>query len=180
MCAAPILLIGRGHGGRTLGGGLLRIERAKVGTRAFLGSSGMTGRGRRVPKNRLVAVLSAAPSKSKPGSSWLGSPPVRLRRAATESDSARTFAPPLRLEVARAAVETCRLIPVKISFAIGLPEWAGGEGDRSFSSARSEPRWRAGGCTELDPRRHPVVHRTLAVAPPGSACRHPPDMLPPS
>ncbi|MFD6064105.1 Pls/PosA family non-ribosomal peptide synthetase [Rhodococcus wratislaviensis] len=103
-----------------LGGGWLRIERAKVGKRAFLGNSGMTGPGRRVPKNGLVAVLSAAPHKSKPGSSWLGSPPVRLRRAATESDSARTFAPPLRLKVARAAVETCRLIPVVISFAIGL------------------------------------------------------------
>ncbi|QSE78223.1 Pls/PosA family non-ribosomal peptide synthetase [Rhodococcus koreensis] len=103
-----------------LGGGWLRIERAKVGKRAFLGNSGMTGPGRRVPKNGLVAVLSAAPNKSKPGSSWLGSPPVRLRRAANETDAARTFAPPLRLKIARAAVETCRLIPVVISFGIGL------------------------------------------------------------
>jgi non-ribosomal peptide synthetase-like protein len=103
-----------------LGGGWLRIERAKVGKRAFLGNSGMTGPGRRVPKHGLVAVLSAAPTKSKPGSSWLGSPPVRLRRAATDSDSARTFAPPLRLKVARAAVETCRLIPVMVTFGIGL------------------------------------------------------------
>jgi non-ribosomal peptide synthetase-like protein len=45
---------------------------------------------------------------------------VRLRRAATDSDSARTFAPPLRLKVARAAVETCRLIPVMVTFGIGL------------------------------------------------------------
>lgn len=103
-----------------LGGGWMRIEPAKIGKRAFLGNSGMAGPGRRVPKNGLVAVLSAAPSKAKSGSSWLGSPPVRLRRAATQSDASRTFAPPLRLKIARAIVETCRLIPVMVTFAIGL------------------------------------------------------------
>lgn len=103
-----------------LGGGWMRIEPAKVGKRAFLGNSGMAGPGRRVPKNGLVAVLSAAPSKAKSGSSWLGSPPVRLRRAATESDTTRTFDPPLRLKIARAIVETCRLIPVMVTFGIGL------------------------------------------------------------
>src|SRR5690606_1623251 len=103
-----------------LGGGWLRIGEAKVGKRAFLGNSGMTAVGRRVPKNGLVAVLSAAPSKAKAGSSWLGSPPVRLRRAAESSDTSRTFDPPLRLKLARAVVETCRLIPVMVTFAIGL------------------------------------------------------------
>ncbi|MEV0464879.1 Pls/PosA family non-ribosomal peptide synthetase [Nocardia tengchongensis] len=103
-----------------LGGGWLRIGEAKVGKRAFLGNSGMTAPGRRVPKNGLVAVLSAAPSKAKAGSSWLGSPPTRLRRAAESSDTARTFDPPPRLRVARAVVETCRLIPVLVTFAIGI------------------------------------------------------------
>ncbi|WP_306355755.1 MULTISPECIES: Pls/PosA family non-ribosomal peptide synthetase [unclassified Nocardia] len=103
-----------------LGGGWLRIGEAKVGKRAFLGNSGMTAPGRRVPKNGLVAVLSAAPSKAKAGSSWLGSPPVRLRRAAENADTARTFDPPPRLRLARAVVETCRLIPVLVTFAIGL------------------------------------------------------------
>ncbi len=103
-----------------LGGGWMHVGEAKVGKRAFLGNSGMTAPGRRVPKNGLVAVLSAAPSKAKAGSSWLGSPPVRLRRSANDTDSARTFDPPLRLKVARALVETCRLIPVMVSFAIGL------------------------------------------------------------
>ncbi|MGV9667637.1 Pls/PosA family non-ribosomal peptide synthetase [Nocardia niigatensis] len=103
-----------------LGGGWLRIGEAKVGKRAFLGNSGMTAPGRRVPKNGLVAVLSAAPSKAKAGSSWLGSPPTRLRRAAESGDTARTFDPPFRLRVARAVVETCRLIPVFVTFAIGL------------------------------------------------------------
>ncbi|QBS42555.1 Pls/PosA family non-ribosomal peptide synthetase [Nocardia sp. CS682] len=103
-----------------LGGGWLRIGEAKVGKRAFLGNSGMTAPGRRVPKNGLVAVLSAAPSKSKAGSSWLGSPPVRLRRAPESSDTARTFDPPPKLRIARAIVETCRLFPVLVTFAIGL------------------------------------------------------------
>ncbi|WP_442941338.1 Pls/PosA family non-ribosomal peptide synthetase [Nocardia sp. NBC_00403] len=103
-----------------LGGGWLRIGDAKIGKRAFLGNSGMTAPGRRVPKNGLVAVLSAAPSKSKAGSSWLGSPPVRLRRASETGDAERTFHPPLRLKLARAVVETCRLFPVLVTFAIGL------------------------------------------------------------
>ncbi|MGO4614399.1 Pls/PosA family non-ribosomal peptide synthetase [Nocardia sp. 2YAB30] len=106
--------------GYELGGGWLRIGEAKVGKRAFLGNSGMTAPGRRVPKNGLVAVLSAAPSKAKAGSSWLGSPPVRLRRAAESTDTARTFDPPARLRVARGIIETCRLIPVLATFAIGL------------------------------------------------------------
>ncbi|WP_009477449.1 Pls/PosA family non-ribosomal peptide synthetase [Rhodococcus sp. JVH1] len=103
-----------------LGGGWMHIEHAKVGKRAFLGNSGMTGPGRRVPKNGLVAVLSATPSKAKSGSSWLGSPPVRLRRAPGDTDASRTFRPPVRLKVARAVVETCRLIPVTVTFGIGL------------------------------------------------------------
>jgi non-ribosomal peptide synthetase-like protein len=103
-----------------LGGGWLHIQEAKVGKRAFLGNSGMAGPGRRVPKNGLVAVLSAAPTKAKSGSSWLGSPPVKLRRAASDGDTERTFAPPTRLKVARGAVETCRLLPVMVTFGIGL------------------------------------------------------------
>ncbi len=106
--------------GYELGGGWLHIGGAKVGKRAFLGNSGMTAPGRRVPKNGLVAVLSAAPEKAKAGSSWLGSPPVRLRRTAGDSDTARTFDPPLRLKVARGVVETCRLFPVMVTFGIGL------------------------------------------------------------
>jgi non-ribosomal peptide synthetase-like protein len=103
-----------------LGGGWLRIDEAKIGKRAFLGNSGMIAPGRRVPKNGLVAVLSAAPPKAKSGSSWLGSPPVRLRRAAGTADIERTFDPPPRLKLARALVETCRLIPVMVTFGIGL------------------------------------------------------------
>ncbi len=101
-----------------LGGGWVRIAPAKIGKRSFLGNSGMTAAGRTVPKNSLVAVLSATPSKAKSGTSWLGSPPVRLRRTAIASDTTLTFQPPRRLKVARALWEACRFVPVVLT--VGL------------------------------------------------------------
>ncbi|WP_268958150.1 Pls/PosA family non-ribosomal peptide synthetase [Occultella glacieicola] len=109
-------------GGYELGGGWLRAEHVKIGKRAFVGNSGMTAPGRKVPKRGLVAVLSAAPrrTKAKSGTSWLGSPPTKLRRAAAEGGEERTYAPPTRLRVARALVEVCRVVPVMVAAAIGL------------------------------------------------------------
>lgn len=109
-------------GGYELGGGWLRVDRTKVGKRAFVGNSGMTAPGRRVPKQGLVAVLSAAPSgtlKPKSGSSWLGSPPTQLRRAAANADDTRTYAPPRKLRIARALVEACRIVPTLLSVLLG-------------------------------------------------------------
>jgi non-ribosomal peptide synthetase-like protein len=103
-----------------LNGGWLRIRPAKVGKRAFLGNSGMAAGGRSVPRDALVAVLSAAPKKSKAGSSWLGSPPVKLRRNALAIDEGRTFNPPTRLRVARALVELCRFVPLAVTVAIAV------------------------------------------------------------
>ena len=103
-----------------LGGGWIHVAKATVGKRAFLGNSGITQPGRRLPDDSLVAVLSATPHKAKKGSSWLGSPPIRLRRHADEADLERTFDPPMRLKVMRAAVETCRLVPVIVTFTIGV------------------------------------------------------------
>ncbi|WP_338403692.1 Pls/PosA family non-ribosomal peptide synthetase [Cellulosimicrobium arenosum] len=92
-----------------LGGGWVRVARARVGKRAFLGNSGITAPGRSVPKNGLVAVLSAAPAKAKAGSSWLGNPPTRLRRVSQgDADETRTFDPPTRLLVARGTFEVLR------------------------------------------------------------------------
>lgn len=101
-----------------LGGGWIYVATTTVGKRAFLGNSGITQPGRRVPDDGLVAVLSATPPKAKSGSSWLGSPPVRLRRRADHVDASVTFSPPLRLKLMRAAVETCRLTAVVASFGI--------------------------------------------------------------
>ncbi|HEY3016023.1 MAG TPA: amino acid adenylation domain-containing protein, partial [Nocardioides sp.] len=101
-------------GGYELGGGWIRVEHVKIGKRAFVGNSGMTAPGRRVPKESLVAVLSAAPRRTvaKAHSSWMGSPPTKLRRPASTADTSRTYAPPTRLKVARAVVETARMLPM--------------------------------------------------------------------
>jgi non-ribosomal peptide synthetase-like protein len=103
-----------------LGGGWIHVARATIGKRAFLGNSGITQPGRRVPDDGLVAVLSAAPHKAKAGSSWLGSPPIRLRRKPTDADAVRTFHPSARLKIMRSVVETCRIVPVIVTFGIGV------------------------------------------------------------
>ncbi|ALE05383.1 amino acid adenylation protein [Arthrobacter sp. ERGS1:01] len=101
-----------------LGGGYLHIAPAKVGKRSFLGNSGMTAAGRTMPRNSLVAVLSATPAKAKAGMSWLGSPPVRLRRTHMDTDESLTFAPSRRLKIARGLWETCRLVPMVLTVAV--------------------------------------------------------------
>ncbi|KAA2252555.1 amino acid adenylation domain-containing protein [Solihabitans fulvus] len=103
-----------------LGGGWLKIGEARVGERAFLGNSGMTAPGRAVPDGGLVAVLSATPKRAKAGSSWVGMPPMKLRRAAEHGDLSRTFAPPRRLKVARAVVELCRVVPLMCAVALAV------------------------------------------------------------
>ncbi|MCX5364869.1 amino acid adenylation domain-containing protein [Streptomyces sp. NBC_00124] len=103
-----------------LGGGWMRIGRAEIGRRAFLGNSGMTAPGRSVPDGGLVGVLSATPKKAKKGSSYLGLPPVKLPRAAAGGDQSRTYDPPARLLWARGLVELCRIVPVFCSAAIGV------------------------------------------------------------
>lgn len=103
-----------------LGGGWLRVEPVKIGRHAFVGNSGMTAPGRKVPKRGLVAVLSAAPrrGKAKKGTSWLGSPPTRLRRSVDEADRSRTYEPPTRLRVARATLELARLVAVVLDVVL--------------------------------------------------------------
>ncbi len=103
-----------------LRGGWMRLGRVRIGSRAFLGNSGMAAPGHRVPKDGLVAVLSAAPAKAKAGSSWMGSPAVRLRRVTAEGDQSRTYDPGPGLRVARSLWELMRVIPVVLTCAIGL------------------------------------------------------------
>ena len=103
-----------------LGHGWMRIARAKIGRKGFLGNSAMAAPGRSVPKNGLVAVLSSAPKKAKVGTSWLGNPPVRLRRAIAAFDETRTFEPSCRLKLARFLWELGRFVPVVVHALIGL------------------------------------------------------------
>ncbi|MFD5560311.1 Pls/PosA family non-ribosomal peptide synthetase [Kitasatospora griseola] len=103
-----------------LGGGWVRIGRAEIGERAFLGNSGMTAPGRAVPDRGLVGVLSATPKKAKRGSSYLGMPPVKLPRAADTADLALTYEPPARLRWARGLTELARIVPVLASAALAV------------------------------------------------------------
>ncbi|MGI5372322.1 Pls/PosA family non-ribosomal peptide synthetase [Streptomyces iakyrus] len=103
-----------------LGGGWMRIGRAEIGRRAFLGNSGMTAPGRSVPDGGLVGVLSATPKKAKKGTSYLGLPPVKLPRAAADGDRSRTYEPPARLLWARGLVELCRIVPVFCSAGLAV------------------------------------------------------------
>ncbi|KAA0931367.1 Pls/PosA family non-ribosomal peptide synthetase [Streptomyces apricus] len=103
-----------------LGGGWMRIGRAQIGRRAFLGNSGMTAPGRSVPDGGLVGVLSATPKKAKKGSSYLGLPPVKLPRSAQGGDQSLTYDPPVRLLWARGLVELCRIVPVLCSAALAV------------------------------------------------------------
>ncbi|MFL5998693.1 MAG: Pls/PosA family non-ribosomal peptide synthetase [Streptomyces sp.] len=95
-----------------LGGGWVRVGRAEIGRRAFLGNSGMTAPGRSVPDGGLVGVLSATPKKAKKDTSYLGLPPVKLPRSAADSDQSRTYEPSAGLLWARGLVELCRIVPV--------------------------------------------------------------------
>ncbi|MGR6916716.1 Pls/PosA family non-ribosomal peptide synthetase [[Actinomadura] parvosata] len=103
-----------------LDGGWMRIATARIGKRAFLGNSGMTAPGRKVPKDGLVGVLSATPKKAKSGSSYVGMPPMRLRRTAEEGDRNRTYDPPARYKVARAVVEAFRVVPAMAAVALAV------------------------------------------------------------
>jgi non-ribosomal peptide synthetase-like protein len=100
--------------------GWLRVGPARIGKQAFLGNSGMAAPGRSVPKRGLVGVLSSAPRKAKKGSSWLGSPPMPLRRTVESGEAALTYDPPLRLKLARAAIEMCRIVPVMFAGVLAV------------------------------------------------------------
>jgi non-ribosomal peptide synthetase-like protein len=68
----------------------------------------------------LVAVLSVAPVKAKAGSSWLGSPAVRLRRVVVDGDLERTYRPRVGLQWARGLWEACRIFAVFTTCLIGF------------------------------------------------------------
>ncbi|WJY68821.1 Pls/PosA family non-ribosomal peptide synthetase [Corynebacterium auris] len=95
-----------------LGHGWVRTAETTVGKRAFVGNSGITGPGRKLAKNSLVAVLSSTPKKSKAGSNWWGSPPERMRRVEVETDGgeALTYRPSASVKRKRGVVETMRLL----------------------------------------------------------------------
>ncbi len=103
-----------------VGGGWMRLGQASVGERSFVGNSGIVSPGHAVPDHSLIAVLSNAPAHARPHTSWMGRPPMQLPRVAESVDAARTFDPPRRLVLARAVIESLRVLPWLITAAIGL------------------------------------------------------------
>ncbi|HEY4004090.1 MAG TPA: Pls/PosA family non-ribosomal peptide synthetase [Pseudonocardia sp.] len=101
-------------------GGWLRVGPSTVGRRSFVGNSGVVGPGRELADGALIAVLSTAPDESRPNSSWVGRPAFELPRVTEVGDPARTFDPPARLVLARAAVETLRLVPWAVSAVLAV------------------------------------------------------------
>jgi non-ribosomal peptide synthetase-like protein len=106
-------------------GGWIRLGQSTVGSRAFVGNSGIVGPGREAAADSLIGVLSNTPEEVLPGSSWLGRPAMELRRQAENHDPGRTFAPRRALKVGRGLVETCRLLPIVLN---GLLQMAVFEG----------------------------------------------------
>jgi non-ribosomal peptide synthetase-like protein len=103
-----------------VGGGWVLLGEASVGERSFVGNSGIVGPGRSVPDHSLIAVLSTTPARAEAGSSWLGRPAMELPRVAETGDVARTFAPPRRLVLARAFVESLRVLPWVVMAVLGV------------------------------------------------------------
>jgi non-ribosomal peptide synthetase-like protein len=102
-------------------GGWLRLGPAAVGRRSFVGNSGIVGPGRELPADSLVGVLSDVPPGDRvaAGTSWLGRPGFGIQRVPEAGDAARTYDPPRRLVLARAAVELCRLAPLALTVLLG-------------------------------------------------------------
>ncbi|MYW90639.1 amino acid adenylation domain-containing protein [Amycolatopsis rubida] len=100
--------------------GWVRLGVSEVGERAFVGNSAVVGPGRTLGSASLVGVLSDTPADVPDGTSWLGRPALELRRSADTVDPARTFAPPRRVKLARALVESCRIAPLLIAGLLAL------------------------------------------------------------
>jgi non-ribosomal peptide synthetase-like protein len=96
-------------------GGWMTLAPTRVGRRAFIGNSAVVPAGADLGDGSLVGVLSLAPPPTregaKPGAGWLGSPPRLLprREASAGFTEGRTYCPPRRLVLTRAAVEVLRI-----------------------------------------------------------------------
>ena len=95
-----------------LGGGWMRIARPRSASGRSSATLGWRPAVGACPRTAWSPCSSAAPQKAKAGTSWLGSPPVQLRRATRRRRDEPNLDPPPRLRVARWLVELCRFVPV--------------------------------------------------------------------
>lgn len=102
--------------------GAARVERGwmtlaptRLGRRAFVGDDAVMRAGATLGDGSLVGVLSISPEDpldaSRPGTSWLGSPPFALprRQPSTDAIEGRTYAPSRKLRLQRGAFELLRV-----------------------------------------------------------------------
>ncbi len=76
--------------------GRMRIRPTKIGWRSFVGNSAFVPEGTKLPDECLIGVLSVTPKGTiKPGTTWLGSPPIFLprRQESQYFPEAETFRP---------------------------------------------------------------------------------------
>jgi amino acid adenylation domain-containing protein len=95
--------------------GWLTMESTSIGRRTFIGNSALVPSGSQIGNESLIGVLSTPPSNDvldeNPGTSWLGSPPVRLpnRQSSGSFPDEVTFNPPWHLYLIRGAIEFFRV-----------------------------------------------------------------------
>jgi non-ribosomal peptide synthetase-like protein len=101
-------------GGMRLIPGAICLARAHIGRRSFVGNSALLPPGATVGDSVLIGVLSKPPTAEAalaPGSTWFGSPPLRLphRQISALFNEGATFRPAKRLVAARLAIEYVRV-----------------------------------------------------------------------
>jgi non-ribosomal peptide synthetase-like protein len=102
-------------GAARIEGGWMTVAPTRLGRRAFVGNSGVVPGGTTLGDGALVGVLSLAPSRPEEAAqtnvSWLGSPPLQLRRREPSRGftAARTYCPPGWLVLTRAVAEVFRI-----------------------------------------------------------------------
>ena len=95
--------------------GAIQLANTRIGRRTFVGNSGLLPTGADLGDEVLLGVLSKPPADAhaalETGSTWFGSPAIRLprRQIATVFDEGARFKPSRRLVATRLAIESVRI-----------------------------------------------------------------------
>jgi non-ribosomal peptide synthetase-like protein len=103
--------------------GLIELTHTKVGRRTFIGNSALLPSGSSIGDEVLIGVLSKPPYSGalEPGSTWFGSPPIRLphRQQLAQFNEGARFNPSARLIAQRLVIEFIRIIlPLTVFIAL--------------------------------------------------------------
>jgi non-ribosomal peptide synthetase-like protein len=99
--------------------GWIHVAPIEVGASSFLGNGAILEGGTRIAERCLIGLLTLAPLRSGPGTSWLGTPPLELPRRPQLADPGRTTDPAPRLIAGRGLVDLIRIVlPGSISLVL--------------------------------------------------------------